>query len=260
MSLRAGSIRIDGVGRTMRAAALSPFRPQTYLNLCYLLLAFPLGIIYFVFLVTGFSLGFGLLIIAVGVPILLLVLAASHVFAAFERATTRHLLSINIDSPGYPFLDGEDGIDGVRLLVFGLETYAAICYLFLKFVVGIVSFVLLTTMLTTSIALLLTPLYYDQPNVQVGLVNGGDPIHLTPSLELPWNELLVGVEFAVTIAEWEATTLPEALAVSVVGVVVLVASLALLNAFAWLNGQVSRLFLGTAGRDALESVRERTAD
>lgn len=243
----------------MRAAALSPFRPQTYLNLLYLLLAFPLGTLYFVFLVTGFSLGFGLLVIAVGVPILLLVLAASHVFAAFERATTRHLLAVEIDSPDYPFLDGEGGVDGARLLVFGIETYAAICYLFLKFVIGIVSFVLLTTMLTTSVVLLLTPLYYDQPNVQVGLINGGEPIHLTPSLALPWNELLVGVEFAVTITEWEATTLPEALAVSAVGVVALTASLALLNAFAWLNGQFSRLFLGTAGRGALEYVRERTA-
>ncbi|WP_436346711.1 sensor domain-containing protein [Natronorubrum sp. FCH18a] len=260
MSLRAGTVRIDDVGRTMRAAALSPFRPQTYLNLLYLLLAFPLGVIYFVFLVTGFSLGFSLLILLIGAPILLLVLAISHVFAAFERATTRHLLSVEIDSPGYPFLEGEDELDGVRVLVFGLETYAAVCYLFLKFVIGIVSFVLVTTMLTTSVVLLLTPLYYDQPNVQVGLVNRGEPIHLTPSLQLPWNELLVGIEFAVTIAEWEATTLPGALAVSAVGVVVLIASLALLNAFAWLNGQFSRVFLGTASRDALEYVRQRTAD
>lgn len=244
----------------MRAAALSPFRPQTYLNLLYLLLAFPLGVIYFVFLVTGFSLGFSLLILLIGAPILLLVLAISHVFAAFERATTRHLLSVEIDSPGYPFLEGEDELDGVRLLVFGLETYAAVCYLFLKFVIGIVSFVLVTTMLTTSVVLLLTPLYYDQPNVQVGLVNQGEPIHLTPSLQLPWNELLVGIEFAVTVAEWEATTLPGALAVSAVGVVALIASLALLNAFAWLNGQFSRVFLGTASRDALEYVRRRTAD
>ena len=38
-------------------------RPQTYLNIFYLLLSFPLGIAYFVFLVTGLSVGFGLLII-----------------------------------------------------------------------------------------------------------------------------------------------------------------------------------------------------
>ena len=35
-------------------------RPQTYVNAFYLLLSFPLGIAYFVFLVTGLSVGFGL--------------------------------------------------------------------------------------------------------------------------------------------------------------------------------------------------------
>ena len=50
-------------------------RPQTYVNVFYLLLSFPLGIAYFVFLVTGLSVGFGLVVIWVGVPILALVLA-----------------------------------------------------------------------------------------------------------------------------------------------------------------------------------------
>jgi hypothetical protein len=49
---------------------------QTYLNLLYLLLAFPLGLFYFVLLVTGFSLGFGLLILWVGVIILVGMLVA----------------------------------------------------------------------------------------------------------------------------------------------------------------------------------------
>ncbi|MEE8442664.1 MAG: sensor domain-containing protein, partial [Dehalococcoidia bacterium] len=53
--------------------------PQSYINIFYLFLAFPLGIGYFVFLVTGISVGFGLLIIWVGVPILVLVLAGSWV-------------------------------------------------------------------------------------------------------------------------------------------------------------------------------------
>ncbi len=52
------------------------FRPQTYLNLLYLLLAFPLGLAYFVFLVTGLSLGFGLIITLAGIPILVLMLVA----------------------------------------------------------------------------------------------------------------------------------------------------------------------------------------
>ena len=58
---------------------------QTYLNLLYLLLSFPLGIAYFVFLITGLSLGAGLLVIFVGVPILIGVLFACQGLGAFER-------------------------------------------------------------------------------------------------------------------------------------------------------------------------------
>ena len=48
--------------------------PQSYLNIVYLLLAFPLGTFYFVFLVTGLSLGAGLSITLLGIPLLGLVL------------------------------------------------------------------------------------------------------------------------------------------------------------------------------------------
>ena len=45
---------------------------ETYLNLIYLLLAFPLGTVYFTFLVTGLSLGIGLLIVWIGVALIVL--------------------------------------------------------------------------------------------------------------------------------------------------------------------------------------------
>ncbi len=81
----------------MNKLRLVPFfsvviEPQSYLNILYLLLSFPLGIAYFVFLVTGISLGFGLAIIWLGIPILALVLAASWVLYQFERLLAIHLL------------------------------------------------------------------------------------------------------------------------------------------------------------------------
>ena len=60
-------------------------RLQTYLNLLYLFIAFPLGLAYFIFLVTGLSVGISLVIIWVGLPILLFMLAAWWVLAIFER-------------------------------------------------------------------------------------------------------------------------------------------------------------------------------
>ena len=70
--------------------------PQSYKNILYLFLSFPLGIVYFVFLVTGISVGFGLIVIWVGVPILALVLAGSWVLCQFERVLAVSLLNENI--------------------------------------------------------------------------------------------------------------------------------------------------------------------
>jgi hypothetical protein len=67
---------------------------QAYLNLFYLLTAFPLGILYFVFLVIGIILGISLSIIWVGIPLLLLVGAGWWGLLVFERFLAVHLLNI----------------------------------------------------------------------------------------------------------------------------------------------------------------------
>src|SRR2546426_11926458 len=72
---------------------------QTYRNLLYLLLSFPLGIAYVVFLITGLSLGTGLLVIFVGVPILIGMLFACQGLGAFERRLARSMLHLSIPSP-----------------------------------------------------------------------------------------------------------------------------------------------------------------
>ena len=69
---------------------------QSYRNLLYLLLSFPLGLCYFVFLVTGIALGGGTLIIWLGVPILLLTMSAWWQLASFERRMAIHWLSITV--------------------------------------------------------------------------------------------------------------------------------------------------------------------
>src|SRR5512136_1912721 len=68
------------------------FRAATYRNLAYLALAFPLGLFYFVFLVTGLALGFGLYVVAIGLPLLVLVFLCWRLFINFERLQSRWLL------------------------------------------------------------------------------------------------------------------------------------------------------------------------
>ncbi|MGM0771456.1 MAG: sensor domain-containing protein, partial [Halobacteriota archaeon] len=71
-------------------------RKQTYLNLTYLLFSFPLGTAYFIFLVTGLSMGLSLSITLIGIPILILMLVTWWELASFERQIAIWLLGINI--------------------------------------------------------------------------------------------------------------------------------------------------------------------
>lgn len=237
-----------------KSVFLSPLRPRTYGNLTYLLLAFPLGIAYFVFLTVGLSVGGALVVLVVGAPILVFVLGCCHLGAWFERLTARYLLGLDIRSPGYPFLETDGPLARLRALVVGRETWAAAGYLASKFVIGVASFVLVTTLLSVSLSLLSAPLYYDDPGVSVGL-RLPDPVTLTPSLRIPWGELLIGAEFAVTITSWTVTTLPAALAMSAVGLVSLAVSLAVLNGVAWLVGRFTRFLLGAPDRSPDATAR-----
>lgn len=135
-------------------------KPQTWRNAGYLVLAFPLGIFYFVFLVTGFSLGFGLFITLFGIPILLGVLLAAHWMGEFERVTTNLLLEL--DTPASPPRVAASGIwEKVKHLVSRRETWNRVFYLFLVFPLGIAGFTLVitTVALFTQVA---TPFFYQQ--------------------------------------------------------------------------------------------------
>lgn len=129
--------------------------PQTYLNLLYLLLSFPLGIGYFVFLVVGFSVGIGLLIVWVGVPILLLMIAAWWGLAAFEHQLAVWLLRMKMP-PMCPHISPKTDLwEKIKAHFKNPVTWKSLAYLFVKFPLGIFSFVLVVTLLSVSIAMML---------------------------------------------------------------------------------------------------------
>jgi len=71
-------------------------RAQSYLNMAYLLLSFPLGAFYFVVLITGIATGLSLFIVWVGIPVLALVLAAAAALERGERQLANALLGASI--------------------------------------------------------------------------------------------------------------------------------------------------------------------
>jgi hypothetical protein len=149
----------------------APIEVRTYTNLFYLALAFPLGLFYFIFLLTGLALGFGLTIIWVGLPILAVVLAASWGLAALERRFAILLLGADVP-PMTPPATGEtqDFWKRVQAFLGNPVTWKGLGFLFLKFPLGIMSFVLTLVLLVIPTAFLFAPIawgfddvYYDIP-------------------------------------------------------------------------------------------------
>jgi len=68
-------------------------------NLVYLLLAMPLGIVYFTILTVGFSLGAGMSITVIGFPILVSMIFVTYMLGDLDRAITSALLGIKIAKP-----------------------------------------------------------------------------------------------------------------------------------------------------------------
>ena len=207
-------------------------RPQSYVNVFYLLLSFPLGIAYFVFLVTGLAVGFGLLIIWVGIPVLVLVFLGTWVLVQLERALAIGLLHEDIptvrrvdiadrsDSGGQNLSGAERAlVGGCRRLKRHLAdrlTWTGMLYLFLKFPIGIASFVVTVVLTAVTLSFLGAPFYF--------WVDDGNDLGI-----------------------WQVDSLPEAILLTLIGIPMLFVSLHLMNAAAFLSGKLARVMLGRLG-------------
>ena len=120
-------------------------------RLLYLLLSFPLGIAYFIFTVTLFSIGVGTLIIGIGIPILLVLFLVSQSFLSLERALGRSLLGLYIPEPP-PVVEPAGLLQRLIFRAGQLESWTGILYLMLKFPLGILSFVVTLVLMALPIA------------------------------------------------------------------------------------------------------------
>jgi hypothetical protein len=122
-------------------------RSRTWLNMLFQWLAFPLGLFYFIFLITGLSLGIGLVIVWVGIPILLIVAGAWWLFGAFERVQARYLLRAAVAGAPREW-EKVNGVWAKLKAHFGsAATWKDLVYLLAKMPFGVASFGLLMTVL-----------------------------------------------------------------------------------------------------------------
>ncbi|HWM90010.1 MAG TPA: sensor domain-containing protein [Thermoanaerobaculia bacterium] len=194
----------------------APVEVRTYTNLFYLLLSFPLGIFYFTFLFTGLALGFGLAIVWIGLPILALVFAASWGMAALERRLAIHLLGAEVP-PMAPPATGQTRSfwTAVQEFLSNPVTWKGMGYLFLKFPLGIVSFVLTLVLLSVPAGFLLAPVVYF------------------------FDDVFVHIPF------WVVDTFGETLILAGLGMIGLLVSVNILNGLALVWRELAEVMLGS---------------
>lgn len=193
-------------------------RPQTYLNLLYLLLSFPLGLFYFTFLIIGLTAGIPLIIVWVGLLILALVYAVWYGLIYFERQMAIVLLREQIPPVTRQDMSGKSLWQQFTATLANPVTWKGLVYLLAKFPVGLASFVVLVTLLAVSLALVGMPFYY--PTIHVDLDLGF------------WTPIL------------KVDTLGEALIGSLLGIFATLISLHILNGMAWVSGKFAKVMLG----------------
>jgi signal transduction histidine kinase len=185
-------------------------RPQTWLNLVYLLLAFPLGLAYFVILVVGVSVGAALAVVIVGLGILLATLAAWRGMATIERGLARAMLGVPIATP--PDLRGLTPVQRVLRWLRDPMTWKGLVFVVLKFPLGIASFAIVCGAGFFSLTLLFAPV------------------------------IVLGT--TVTVFGWIVESPLQALPLTVIGVPAVLLSLHLFNGAAWLWALFARVMLG----------------
>lgn len=237
-----------------------PVRKQTYLNLLYLLLAFPLGLIYFVLLVTGFSVGVGLIILVFGLPLLVMTILFATQLAAFERLLADVLLDATVPHAAVDPTLG--ALDWTKQLLFDLRTWTGVAYLFSKFFVGLFAFVVITVLGSIVVTLLLAPLHYGNPNVGITL---GSTVEFTMpelafdrggqsvSLDFPYSTTIETGEVISTYADsaWGA------LVFSAIGVALCIVVSHLFNALAWVVARFTELMLHGTRPSIITELRAR---
>jgi two-component system phosphate regulon sensor histidine kinase PhoR len=205
---------------------------QTYVNLLYLLVSFPLGIFDVAFLLLGLA-SFINTTVILGAPVLLLVIFVWWRLARFERHLAMRWLHVEISPMAPPHKEGLNRWERFRAHLTNAVTWKSLAYLFVKFPLGIISFVVIINMFVLTLGLTVFSLL-------IGL------------LVLPFLYLLRALPRRR--GEWrEARTSGEGVAVdrvrlflllSLTGFGFVLIAFYVLNALAYVSGQFARVMLG----------------
>ena len=230
-------------GGSALGRALAPLRqPRTLTATVYLLVSMFVGLTWHVVLATGLLLGVGTLIIWIGVFVLALTLLAWRGGAWLERRWVRAMLGVDIPDPYRPLPAGSLW-RRARVLAADPATWKDLAYLVVLFPLGLIWFVVTTTLWTLALGMLTAPLWFWIPS------DGGMAL---------FND---GVRANLVI-----DTLPEAILAGVAGAALCVAAAWAVKGMAAAHGAVALALLGPSDSqlrarvEALQASRDRAVD
>jgi signal transduction histidine kinase len=202
---------LDGIKVLVR----SNLEARTYRRILYLVLALPLGVAEFTFLVTVISFGFGTAVTLIGIPVLVASVYAWRWLADFERRLIGALLDTEIPSPYRPDPAGGRWWQRLAFRLADPATWKDLAFLLIRLPLGILSFSLVAAVVGLGLRLVLAPVYYE------------------PFADGDW------------IAWLGVNTLGEAFALVPVGVLILLLGIPALGALARLYGWLAAQLLGS---------------
>jgi Putative sensor len=134
------------------------------------LLGLPLSIAYFTWLVTGLSVGLGLAITIIGIPLLTAVLASVRPLLAFERELGNALLGAALPRTG---LAPEPERDGwfARFKAYWTDgpTWRGVAYLLARFPVGTFTFTVAVSTYASALFLIAAPILAPIDPIELGI-------------------------------------------------------------------------------------------
>ncbi len=151
--------------------------------LLYMLIAFVIGVFYFTWAVTGFSLSVSFSIFIFGLPLALLFFLSVRGLALLEGRLVEGLLGVRM--PRRPLFTQPNlkWLDRLKELAMDRHTWFSILYMVIQFVLGTIYFVLFVTVLSFSLSFIAIP--FIQEIFGYGAVMNNDIRYFFPTWSYP---------------------------------------------------------------------------
>jgi signal transduction histidine kinase len=219
---------------TAREIVLRPFRSRTWTELAYLLVGLPAGIVTFSVVVTGVAAGVSLMITLVGIPILVATAYADRGLAWLERRRAGLVLGHPIADPGHRRPARPGAVAWLKALAVDPQTWKDAAWMVILFAVGLVGFVVAVVLWAMALWAVTFPVYW----------------WALPRDALP-QVTFGGGEHAVD-------TLPGAVAVGAVGLLLLPVAAWVCALLAHAQARLARLLLGPGAAEVRVGELTRT--